>query len=55
VRIQERPVRHFSASCEAVPNLEDFIHVPHLDLIWVYPLFWIFVLVAFPVVWLRYR
>jgi hypothetical protein len=36
-------------------NLEDFVHVPHLDLIWVYPLFWIFVLVAFPVVWLRYR
>jgi hypothetical protein len=36
-------------------NLEDFVHVPPLDLIWVYPLFWIFVLVAFPVVWLRYR
>ena len=36
-------------------NLEDFVHVRHLDLIWVYPMFWIFVLVAFPVVWLRYR
>lgn len=36
-------------------NLEDFVHVPHLDLIWIYPLFWIFVVAAFPVVWLRYR
>jgi fatty-acid desaturase len=36
-------------------NLEGFVHAPHLDLVWVYPLFWIFVLVAFPLVWLRYR
>jgi len=36
-------------------NLEDLVHVPHLDLIWVYPLFWIFVVAAYPVVWLRYR
>lgn len=35
--------------------LEDFAHAPHLRLAWVYPLFWIFVLVSFPVVWLRYR
>ncbi|MGC2301392.1 MAG: hypothetical protein WA476_21480 [Acidobacteriaceae bacterium] len=36
-------------------NLEDFVLVPHLDLIWVYPMFWIFVVLAFPVVRLRYR
>lgn len=36
-------------------NLEDFVLAPHLDLIWIYPLFWIFVVAAFPVVWLRYR
>jgi hypothetical protein len=35
--------------------LEDFAHAPHLRLVWIYPLFWIFVLVSFPVVWLRYR
>jgi hypothetical protein len=35
--------------------LEDFAQAPHLRLAWVYPLFWIFVLAAFPVVWLRYR
>jgi Kef-type K+ transport system membrane component KefB len=35
--------------------LEDFARAPHLRLAWVYPLFWIFVLAAFPVVWLRYR
>jgi hypothetical protein len=35
--------------------LEDFARAPHLRLAWVYPLFWIFVLVSFPLVWLRYR
>ncbi len=35
--------------------LEDFARAPHLRLAWVYPLFWIFVLVSFPVVWLRYK
>jgi Kef-type K+ transport system membrane component KefB len=35
--------------------LEDFARAPHLRLVWVYPLFWIFVMAAFPVVWLRYR
>jgi hypothetical protein len=35
--------------------LEDFARAPHLRLAWVYPLFWIFVLAAFPLVWLRYR
>ena len=36
-------------------NLENLVPVPHLDLIWVCPLFWIFVVAAFPVVKLRYR
>lgn len=36
-------------------NLEDLVQAPHLDLIWVYPLFWLFVVAAYPVVWLRYR
>jgi Kef-type K+ transport system membrane component KefB len=35
--------------------LEDFAQAPHLRLAWVYPLFWIFVMAAFPFVWLRYR
>jgi hypothetical protein len=35
--------------------LEDFVQAPHLRLALVYPMFWIFVLAAFPVVWLRYR
>lgn len=35
--------------------LEDFTHVPHLHLIWVYPLFWLFACLSYPVVRLRYR
>lgn len=35
--------------------LEDFVQAPHLRLIWVYPMFWLFVVAAFPVVRLRYR
>jgi hypothetical protein len=35
--------------------LEDFAHVPHLRLILVYPLFWLFVCVSYGVVRLRYR
>jgi hypothetical protein len=35
--------------------LEDFARAPHLRLVWVFPLFWIFVVASFPVVWLRYR
>src|ERR1035438_3214261 len=35
--------------------LEDFVRAPHLRLIWVCPMFWIFVVVAFPVIRLRYR
>jgi hypothetical protein len=35
--------------------LQDFGLASPLRLAWVYPMFWIFVLVSFPVVWLRYR
>ena len=35
--------------------LEDFAHAPHLDLVWVYPLFWVFVVLSMPFVVLRYR
>lgn len=35
--------------------MESFAHVPHIQLTWVYPLFWVFVLVSFPFVWMRYR
>jgi len=35
--------------------LEDFAHAPHLDLVLVYAIFWLFVLVSYPVVRLRYK
>jgi len=35
--------------------LEDFAHAPRLDLIYVYPIFWLFVAIAMPVVKRRYR
>lgn len=35
--------------------LEDFAHAPHLDLVLIYALFWLFVLVSYPVVRLRYK
>jgi uncharacterized membrane protein len=35
--------------------LEDFVRAPGLDLIWVYPLFWLFALISYPVVKARYR
>jgi hypothetical protein len=35
--------------------LEDFARAPHLDLVLVYAIFWLFVLVSYPVVRLRYR
>jgi hypothetical protein len=35
--------------------LEDFTHAPHLDLMWVYPIFWLFVVLSMPVVIWRYR
>jgi hypothetical protein len=35
--------------------LEDFAHAPRLDMIWVYPIFWLFVAASYPVVKARYR
>jgi 4-amino-4-deoxy-L-arabinose transferase-like glycosyltransferase len=35
--------------------MEDFGRAPHLRLAWVYPMFWIFVAAAFPLVARRYR
>jgi len=35
--------------------LEAFVHAPHLPLMWIYPIFWLFVSVSYPVVRLRYR
>lgn len=35
--------------------LEDFARVPRLDLVYVYPIFWLFVAIAMPVVSRRYR
>jgi hypothetical protein len=35
--------------------MEDFGRAPHLRLAWVYPMFWIFVAVAMPLVGRRYR
>jgi hypothetical protein len=35
--------------------LEDFARAPRLDLIYVYPIFWLFVAIAMPVVKRRYR
>ncbi len=39
----------------ALGYMEDFGRAPHLGLAWIYPLFWIFVVISFPVVRLRYR
>ena len=35
--------------------LEDFARAPRLDMIWVYPIFWLFVAISYPVVKARYR
>lgn len=35
--------------------MEDFAHAPRLDLIYIYPIFWLFVCIAWPVVYRRYR
>ena len=36
-------------------NLEAFVQIPHLQAIWIYPIFWLFVGLSTPVVLLRYR
>ncbi len=35
--------------------MEDFARAPRLDLVWVYPFFWLFVALTYPVVVRRYR
>jgi hypothetical protein len=35
--------------------MEDFARAPRLDLVWVYPIFWLCVALAYPVVVRRYR
>lgn len=35
--------------------MEDFGRAPHLRLAWVYPMFWLFTVVSFPLVTRRYR
>ncbi|HEY2860978.1 MAG TPA: hypothetical protein VGJ21_21390 [Terracidiphilus sp.] len=35
--------------------LEDFAHAPHLSMVWIFPMFWIFTTLAIPFVWMRYR
>ena len=35
--------------------LEDFAHAPHLSLVWIFPMFWIFTGLSIPFVWMRYR
>lgn len=36
-------------------NLEAFVHAPHLQTIWIYPIFWLFVGLSIPFVLWRYR
>lgn len=36
-------------------NLEDLARAPHLDLVWIYPLFYLFVAISYGLVWLRYK
>jgi preprotein translocase subunit SecY len=35
--------------------MEDFARAPHMDLIWVYPLFWLFAGISYRLVIARYR
>src|SRR5579863_1625320 len=35
--------------------LENFVHTPHLDPIWIYPIFWFSAALSYPVVRMRYR
>jgi len=43
------------ATTTAWGYLEAFAHVPHLQAMWIYPIFWLFVGLSVPVVILRYR
>jgi preprotein translocase subunit SecY len=35
--------------------MEDFAHAPHMDLVWVYPLFWLCAGISYGIVKARYR
>ena len=35
--------------------LESMAHAPHLDSIWIYPIFWVATGFSMPFVWMRYR
>ena len=35
--------------------MEDFVGAPHMDLVWVYPLFWLFAGISYGLVRARYR
>lgn len=35
--------------------LESMAHAPHLDAIWIYPIFWVAAGLSMPFVWMRYR
>jgi hypothetical protein len=43
------------AATTAWGYLEHFVHTPHFDAIWVYPIFWFSTALAYPVVRMRYR
>jgi hypothetical protein len=43
------------ATTTAWGYLEAFAHVPHLQAVWIYPIFWLFVVIAWPVVYRRYK
>ena len=43
------------ATTTAWGYLEAFAHVPHLQAMWIYPIFWLFVGLSVPVVVLRYK
>lgn len=35
--------------------LENFLKVPHLNLLFIYPIFWVFFAIAMPVIYARYK
>lgn len=43
------------AATTAWGYMEDFAHAPHMDPIWVYPLFWVFAGISYVLVKARYR
>lgn len=43
------------AATTAWGYLEHFVHTPHFDAIYVYPIFWFSTALAYPVIRLRYR